>query len=342
MTSVDTVELTRLPSCLNCLTWSEDGELAVAASEEILILTPKSSISTSGSVNAANRNTKWHVAHFQANLFTTAEWPTQYHDRFAAFSIGREQSTDTIIALQWSPPGLAKHQRSLLAVLTSNLILSLWETNGEIGNWKRVVVVNHALENFFGPAMDELDPVRRRTCVRSFSWGSRCLDELGATEGRSCCDLAAHSGHFLAVCNDNAEIAIVNIASNERVPGSRAGYTSITLGKQSIPSVLSLARIEPESLFYASLRSENTASHLSWGPWRQEKSTGEQRSLLAVLHQLKIDFLDIRQPPGSTTVITSWIDLSPGLPSISGQLAWNFKVSRRANLFTRRYLMIAG
>ena len=63
-------------------------------------------------------------------------------------SIGEEQSPSTITALAWSPLGLAKHKRPVLAVLTSNHLLSLWASTSDMkvpASWQRVYVVNNAL-----------------------------------------------------------------------------------------------------------------------------------------------------------------------------------------------------
>jgi len=63
-------------------------------------------------------------------------------------SIGEEQSDGHVIALAWSPPGLAMHKRSVLAVLTSNNILSLWTSESDScvsTNWIRILIVNKFL-----------------------------------------------------------------------------------------------------------------------------------------------------------------------------------------------------
>lgn len=62
-------------------------------------------------------------------------------------SIAQEQSESTVVALAWSPPGLAKHRRAALAVLTSNMLVSIWTSNSKIiepKSWERVLVVNYA------------------------------------------------------------------------------------------------------------------------------------------------------------------------------------------------------
>ena len=84
--------------------------------------------------------------------------------------MGEEQSTSQVIALEWSPPGLAKHRRSVLAVLTSNLLLSLWEATlnpAEASCWKSVAIVN-----------DYILRSRKGKRVRTISWASENVLEL--------------------------------------------------------------------------------------------------------------------------------------------------------------------
>ena len=127
------------PSPQNCLAWSVDGELAIAAGEEVYLLIPQHGGSEA-----------WTHVRITVSNFTTAEWPWQKPASFRDMSIGEEQARATVTALAWSPPGLAKHRRSVLAVLTSNLILSLWSSESnptDPRTWERVLIVNKALSS---------------------------------------------------------------------------------------------------------------------------------------------------------------------------------------------------
>ena len=127
------------PSSQDCLAWSIDGELAVAAGEEVYLLIPQT-----GSAET------WTHVRITVSNFTTEEWSLQEPASFREMSIGEEQARATVTALSWSPPGLAKHRRSVLAVLTSNLILSLWASDSnplDSSSWKRVLVFNKALSS---------------------------------------------------------------------------------------------------------------------------------------------------------------------------------------------------
>ena len=77
-------------------------------------------------------------------------------------------SGSTIIALAWSYPGLGVGGRPVLAILTSNLVLSLWETDGTLGYWRRTLLLNSVLdgdkEEKFG------SEARPGTGVHGFCW----------------------------------------------------------------------------------------------------------------------------------------------------------------------------
>ena len=147
-------------STQNCLAWSSDGELALAAGEEVYLLLPHH-----------NDSQPWKHVRFHVNRFTIDEWPWPEPASFKDLSIGEEQSLVTVSALAWSPCGLAKHRRSVLAVLTSNLLLSLWTSYADPADpesWERVMIVNHFLipEHVSSPQTQS----RASQRVRSMAW----------------------------------------------------------------------------------------------------------------------------------------------------------------------------
>ena len=119
----------------NCLAFSPDGELAIAAGEEVYLLVPR-----------RDADVPWTHTHFLVNTFTPDEWPVQTQVGFAEMSIGEEQARVTVTSLAWSAPGLAKYRRSVLAVLTSNLMLSLWAPDSnpiDPKGWRRVLIIGN-------------------------------------------------------------------------------------------------------------------------------------------------------------------------------------------------------
>lgn len=147
-------------SSQNCLAWSPDGELALAAGEEVYLLLPHH-----------HDSQPWKHVRFYVNRFTIYEWPWPEPASFKDMSLGEEQALVTVSALAWSPCGLAKHRRSVLAVLTSNLLLSLWTSYADPANpesWERVMIVNDFLipENL--PTPEKQSRASRR--IRSMTW----------------------------------------------------------------------------------------------------------------------------------------------------------------------------
>ena len=147
-------------STQNCLAWSPDGEVALAAGEEVYLLLPH-----------YNHSQPWKHVRFHANRFTIDEWPWPEPASFKDMSIGEEQALVTVTALAWSPCGLAKHRRSVLAVLTSNLLLSIWTSYGDPADpetWERVMIVNDLLmpENLSSPQKQS----RASQRIRSIAW----------------------------------------------------------------------------------------------------------------------------------------------------------------------------
>lgn len=157
------VELPFWPTCRDALTWSSDA-LAVAAGEVVHILTPRDK-----SISKRSHDHKpWHVFTQRVNQFELSEWPFQRLAPINDFSIGEELSESNVVALSWSPDGLGMYRRSVLAVLTSNLILSFWETDGQLGVWQRTCLVNSSLPRH--EDQRNTDSSRRQSRIRSFLW----------------------------------------------------------------------------------------------------------------------------------------------------------------------------
>ena len=178
--------------CQECLAWSQDGELAVAAGEEVYLLLPQ-----------YGSHDPWTNLSITISKFTVDEWTWQEPASFQEMSIGEEQTRATVTALAWSPPGLAKHGRSVLAVLTSNLLLSLWASNSDptdLGSWERVSVVNQVL----------LSGSRFQQRIRSMAWAPtnpQHVDRLTPCSGKKC------GLPLLAVADDSSGLYFLKVSS---------------------------------------------------------------------------------------------------------------------------------
>ena len=153
----------------------------------------------------------WKTVHIAANLFAFEEWSTEEPASLEILSIGEEQSTSIVASIAWSPTGLAKHKRFVLAALTSNLLLSLWEPGSdpsEASSWSRVTIVNDHLQNYFqahNASSDvPLGALRKRRRIRTMCWADELPDSVQAARGLT---------SILAVVNDNEEVIVLEVSS---------------------------------------------------------------------------------------------------------------------------------
>lgn len=199
---MDSINLNLFPSCTNCLAWSSDGILAIAAGDYTTLLVPRSSIHelvrNPGSSDPSPEQFSW--VKIRTNQFTYREWPIQDPLSYKNFSLGEEQSLCKVTALGWSPEGLGKHRRCVLGVLTSNCVLSFWEAEGrtsELGSWDRAGIVNDSLSGYFeakladnedldAEELKELKRMKRR--IRAFDWSPMLHSES--------CDRFQHHGRL--------------------------------------------------------------------------------------------------------------------------------------------------
>lgn len=141
------------------------------------------------------------------------------------FSIGEEQSLGTVVALSWSTITLAKHRRFVLAILTSNHVLSLWASASDpklAASWERVLVINKAIElfaeaNIFPNASDEpsRDGLRQMMRIRAMSWAPEASTNISNIEEAPSnldAELVGQVQH-LAVTDDAGNVAVVQIES---------------------------------------------------------------------------------------------------------------------------------
>lgn len=199
-TNLDPISLTYWPTCQNALSWSSE-DLAVAAGEVVYMLTPRSNTSRSDEVAG---HKQWHTFTLRVNRFDQSEWPLQPMATARHSSLGEELSESTVVSLAWSPPGLGLYRRPVLAILTSGLVLSIWETDGRLGEWKRTCVVNQHLRTTDDP--EHVWESRRQRRIRAFCWLPPMVS-LG---------FAQWGPHFLAVADDRAAISIFRMWKNKR------------------------------------------------------------------------------------------------------------------------------
>ncbi|KAL1966168.1 hypothetical protein VTN77DRAFT_4720 [Rasamsonia byssochlamydoides] len=300
------VELQLFPSCYSCLAWSADGELAVAAGEYVHILTPKITSRGAGTAqqSTTGKSSPWLFTRVRVNLFTTKEWEITWPQTRDHFSVGAEQSISTVAALAWSPPGLAKHRRCLLAVLTSNLVLSFYEPVGSQGKWTRVAMASNALREYFSlqPIADPGLKLRKKR-IRAFVWCPPLKDQAaGTSDGAIFSSPETRWGqHLLAVANDDNDFIILRIKRQRgKAAASGSPYAIEALSHISIHQpVGNFPMISGGSLYAAAMRSRARVSHMSCGPWIRQPPPesrdvlSSSRAVIGVVYGSNLKLIDL-------------------------------------------------
>ena len=115
--------------------------------------------------------------------------------------------------MSWSPSGLAKYGRCALAILTSNLLLCIWDPQTDPADpkaWRRTSIINDALSNHYlnlrvkRPKMVSNSTLRKRKRIRGFSWAPALLDPPFSRTGFP-------NSYYLAIVNDLLELFLVHV-----------------------------------------------------------------------------------------------------------------------------------
>ena len=190
--SIAPVVLPGWPSSEDNLAWADDY-LAVATGESIHIL------ALPYLRDQANLGYSYQLTDtIRVNQFTEEEWPIVDLAPLNTLSLGEEQSQSSVCSLAWSPVGIGIHKRHVLAVLTTNLLLSIWESTGKPGSWRRVCIINKSL------SMDHEVLRRKKQRIRAFAWLPALQVSTDARQDRQ----------YLAVVNDKDDVVIFHITAN--------------------------------------------------------------------------------------------------------------------------------
>lgn len=281
------VELHFWPSAIDCLDWSEDNIIAVAGGDSIGILSPRyAELGPNGS--------RWISTTVKANAFTAEEVPLFDPLSFRNFSLGEELSSRQVQALKWSARGLGKYGRCVLAVLSSNHVLSIWENvskPGSIDAWSRVFIVNHALRVHYSDLkrfpeqtkteFDERQAVAQR--IRAFSWSPPVFDHVGLSSERA--PLTDHGHQFLAVSTENEDILLLRILPQHDLlfPGRTEWDVEViqrfNTTEAAIGILISQDPADNDEDQQAMADDTYVADHLAWGPVKSYVGRSTQSSL---------------------------------------------------------------
>lgn len=220
-----------------------------------------------------NNVPQWQHVPLQVPWFSNDELPVKDPAPLTNFSIGEEISPSVPIAISWSPPGLAKYRRCALAVLTSNLVLSIWSAEGKLheeSSWNRRLLINDALTDYFStsgatqvsrvaPTTEE--QLRLRTRLRSFAW-SPALPTATNTMGTQ----PLFDRQWLVVGNDDNQLVVMAVESPTSTFGSTQSWKATVLMHMTLEPEEECMFTDP--LFFDDLmKQQRFISHVAWSPW---------------------------------------------------------------------------
>lgn len=233
---------------------------------------------------------------FQINKFTTQEWPMQELEPLDDFSIGQEQSLSNVTQLSWSPAGYTKYLHPILAVLTSNCVLSLWASSSDpydSATWERVLVVNNVIHaSLQQQGLTSNSQSRAKLRLRNMSWSPpRYVNQdMSTLDGRTLSSLGATKTlpHlYFAVINEADEALIIqgdNPYADSDTSGGRNNPTwAATILKSGTWGQIQGFSQEQEasqpttqpgihsgfSAFGLSMQRTRVLDNISWGPWNE-------------------------------------------------------------------------
>jgi hypothetical protein len=205
------------------------------------------------------------------------------------------------MATSWSPPGMTRHRRSLLAVLTTNLVLSIWASTKDpkdSRSWERVKIVNNTIREYFervqqrkGLEANEAEELTRlRTRIRAISWSKVCF--IDGTE-RVSQRYQKWGFSVLAVANDNNEIVLLHFSTSDGLIQTHTkNWHAEVLGHFDGPANSgTLPFVASSSLLAVALNRRPFVSELSWSPWTATNGRG----MAAILSYLAGDKLRFRR-----------------------------------------------
>ncbi|RMY41837.1 hypothetical protein D0865_12176 [Hortaea werneckii] len=269
------------PTALDCVDWSKNNQLAVAGGENVAVLSPSFR-------EVASDNSHWTSIVFEANAFTASEIPRQAPLSFPSLSVGEEISTWQVQRVKWSSPGIARYGGCLLAVLTSNHALSLWECGGKadlLRSWNRKIVLNDALRKHYGypstiPDDSDAEAFARQRCARqvslrikSFCWSPYQEQSRGGPH-EMLSSVANTEAHLLAVSTEGGDICILRLSTPVGQP--EEGWSS---------EVMCTFEAGPDG-------AAGEGDELTWHGWNSHESC--RQSALSYIHNGNLHHVVIR------------------------------------------------
>jgi Transcription factor IIIC subunit delta N-term len=283
----------------------------------------------------AHQPLQWDSERFQAALGRSDD---EEHVDCNTFSLGEEQGPGHVHSLAWSSPGLAKFNRSMLAVLNTDHQLALYQsvrTSKTSKDRIPVLLVNGCLSAYFNmieasspkiaeKATLQLQRLRRR--IRAFAWASNSFAQpngaLIEQERPAASDNFTRGFQLLVLANDNGEVVLIRVISP---------YMDSTKSEWSLDGITHFKAFpEPSTISnFPKVFVSNFVSNVALSPW---VSSGEGSYEAALAYTtpgtIKIRILKI---DGGSTIIDDIEHVIGDFAlhhSQGGNVKWHWKVGR--------------
>ncbi|KAI0448349.1 hypothetical protein F5B21DRAFT_518970 [Xylaria acuta] len=299
---LESLNLAILSKTTHNITWSPDSELAIGCDDCVLVYVPDFSRiaapTNGGRYDAGPRQydeaaLRFPIAPLKSpalnrHLFDEAGQEFAGYDSFtgggSGVITGHGSTLNHTVALAWSPCGLGRMNRAVLAVLTAAGIVTVYcqgaseVVGASVGRNARSlrpwVPAWHVGGGFLVPTADGRPPTGKKECVTSFSWARD-----------------THAGvAVLSYVNDEREIVLLLVRATHHAkatPGHPGTWTvrEVTRFMADGPHPTPADPTDPDYAYCSS------SFALSWSPWL--KRGGSRASVLSYVAHNYIGFRQI-------------------------------------------------
>ncbi|KAI0435252.1 hypothetical protein F5Y09DRAFT_293587 [Xylaria sp. FL1042] len=307
---LESIHLSILPKTTHNITFSPDNELAIGCDDCVIVYIPDFSLSAAPSASLAVGS---------ASVVNGGEGPRQYSEAalrfpvaplksaelnrhlfeavgqdFAGYSFftgagdgiltGHGTTLNHTVALQWSPCGLGRMGRSVLAVLTAAGIVTVYcqgapndvvasSRTRDAGSMRPWIAAWHVGAGFLVPAVPGHETPEKKECIVAFAWA--------ADMGRK--------GALLGYMNSDREVVLLHVHAtheNEASPGHPGSWRVLEVARfvADGPHPTLTDPTDPDYTYTSS------SFALSWSPWLRRGS-----SLTCMLSYVSHNYIGFRQ-----------------------------------------------
>ncbi|KAI1108473.1 hypothetical protein F5Y14DRAFT_436091 [Nemania sp. NC0429] len=317
---LESLHLSVLPMTTHNITWSPDSELAIGCDDCVLVYVPDFSLrpASSGAHPQYDGPRQYDEAALRFPVAPLKSPELNRHlfeavdQEFAGFTFftgagsgviaGHGSTLNHTVALAWSPCGLGRMHRSVLAVLTAAGILTVYceaapEVVGSVGpsarNVRPWIAAWHVGGGLLVPGVDGQAVPHKKECITAFSW---------AADTHTPSRVAV-----LAYMNDDHEVVLLLVQAVHDVKASpgHPGTWKVQEAARFMAAGPHPAPTDPTDPDYV----RNSSSFaLSWSPWLHRKSS--QTSIISYVSHNYVGFrqVTINNPGGKREVPSLHVD----------------------------------